>query len=353
MRRFALLALSLSWAFIVLVAFAPLAEATVLVPHQSTVAQLDTGGNIFNQIDSLYNNFTKRLDDINPLAPQQAAAPSVKIAAVKTATTGQSAVTPQVIVTLQNGKVALDGVRVDVIYKNTAGANVTSESTVAALKVDETRSVTFTPTGLPAGSYAIGVVVYKNGTDPSNQATPPYDTQQNAATLVIASPTTASAAAGKAGDPGSQTNNAGDILTHLNSWVYFVIAITALITIALFFVFSQNRSGEDRYEEDHFRRDGYPAGGSGVFDPPAMSYESPPAARSHDSASDAVSERRPARRIKVDASERAPEDPERTRAKNSPRSTEDVPQFDADGFVVGDVTSKKALRNKIRGKRGA
>jgi hypothetical protein len=30
-----------------------------------------------------------------------------------------------------------------------------------------------------------------------------------------------------------------------------------------------------------------------------------------------------------------------------------VPQFDADGFVVGDVTSKKALRNKIRGKRGA
>jgi len=353
MRRFALLALSLSWAFIVLVAFAPLAEATVLVPHQSTVAQLDTGGNIFNQIDSLYNNFTKRLDDINPLAPQQAAAPSVKIAAVKTATTGQSAVTPQVIVTLQNGKVALDGVRVDVIYKNTAGANVTSDSTVVALKVDETRSVTFTPTGLPAGSYAIGVVVYKNGTDPSNQATPPYDTQQNTATLTIASPTSTSAAAGKAGDPGGQTNNAGDILTQLNTWVYFVIAITTLITIALFFVFSQNRSGEDRYEEDHFRRDGYPAGGSGVFDPPAMSYESPPAARSHDSASDAVSERRPARRIKVDASERAPEDPERTRAKNSPRSTEDVPQFDADGFVVGDVTSKKALRNKIRGKRGA
>jgi hypothetical protein len=27
-------------------------------------------------------------------------------------------------------------------------------------------------------------------------------------------------------------------------------------------------------------------------------------------------------------------------------------QFDADGFVVGDVTSKKALRNKIRGKKG-
>jgi hypothetical protein len=351
MRRFAVLALSLSWIFIALVAFAPLAEATVVNPRLTTVAQLDTGGNIFNQIDSLYNNFTKRLEDINPLAPQQAAAPSVKIAAVKTATTGQSAATPQVIVTLQNGKVALDGVRVDVIYKDTAGANVTLDSAVVALKVDETRSVTFTPKSLPEGSYTIGVVVYKNGTDPSDQATPPYDTQQNAATLAIASPTPASAAAGKAGDPG--TNNAGDILTHLNSWVYFVIAITALVTIALFFVFSQNRSGEDRYEEDHFRRDGYSAGGSGVSDPLSLHFESPSAARSHDSASDGVSGRRPARRIEVDASERAPEDPERAREKNSPRSTEDVPQFDADGFVVGDVTSKKTLRNKIRGKRGA
>ena len=351
MRRFAVLALSLSWAFIALVAFAPLAEATVVNPRLATVAQLDTGGNIFNQIDSLYNNFTKRLEDINPLAPQQAAAPSVKIAAVKTATTGQSAATPQVIVTLQNGKVALDGVRVDVIYKDTAGANVTSDSAVVALKVDETRSVTFTPKSLPEGSYTIGVVVYKNGTDPSDQATPPYDTQQNAATLAIASPTPASAAAGKAGDPG--TNNAGDILTHLNSWVYFVIAITALVTIALFFVFSQNRSGEDRYEEDHFRRDGNPAGGSGVSDPLALHYESPSADRSHDNASDAVSRRRPTRRIEVDASERALEDSERAREKNSTGSTEDVPQFDADGFVVGDVTSKKALRNKIRGKRGA
>jgi len=352
MRRFALLALSLSWVFVALVAFAPLAEATVLIPHQSTVAQLDAGGNIFDQIDSLYNNFTKRLDDINPLAPQQAAAPSVKIAAVKTVTTGQSAVTPQVIVTLQNGKVALDGVRVEVVYKNTAGENVTSDSTVVPLNVDETRSVTFTPTGLPAGSYVISVVVYKNGTDPSNQATPPYATEQNAATLTIASPTPTSAAAGRAGDPGSQTNNGGDILTQLNSWVYFVIAITTLITIALFFVFSQNRSGDDRYEEDHFRRDGYPAGGSGVFDPPALS-ESPSAARPRDSASDSVSGRQPPRRIEVDASERAPEEPRRTTAKNSSRSTEDVPQFDADGFVVGDVTSKKALRDKIRGKRGA
>jgi len=352
MRRFALLTLSLSWAFIALVAFAPLAAATVSIPHQSTVAQLNTGGNIFDQIDSLYNNFTKRLDDINPLLPQQSATPSVKIAAVKTVTSGKSSVTPQVIVTLQNGKVALDGVRVDVIYKNTAGENVTSNSTVVALKVDETRSVTFTPTGLPAGNYVIGVVVYKNGTDPSNQATPPYDVEQNAAALAIASPTPTTAAAGKAGDAGSQTNNAGDFLTQLNPWIYFVIAITVLITIALFFVFSQDRSGEDRYEEDHFRRDGYPAGGSGMFDPPVLS-KSPSGGRPHDRASGSVFGRQPSRRIEVHESEVTSEDPRRTTAKNSSRSTEDVPQFDADGFVIGDVTSKKALRNKIRGKRGA
>ncbi len=39
--------------------------------------------------------------------------------------------------------------------------------------------------------------------------------------------------------------------------------------------------------------------------------------------------------------------------KNPPRSTEDVLQFDADGFVVGDVTSKKALMSKIRDKKGS
>jgi hypothetical protein len=350
MRRFALLTLSLSCALALLVAFAPLSEATV-IPRQSTLAQLDTGGNILDRLNSLYNNFTKQFD-INPLAPPQAATPSVKIAAVKTKTAGQSAGTAQVIVSIQNGKVALDGVRVDVLYKNAAGANVASDSTVVALKVDETHTVTFTPNGLPAGSYAIGVVVYKNGTDPSNHATPPYDIQQNAATLTIASATPAGAAAGKAGDPGSQTNNAGDILTHLNTWVYFVIAITALITIALFFVFSQNRSGDDRYEEDHFRGT-YPPGGSHVFDPHVLDYKSPSVDRSRDSVADTVSGPRRPRRIEVDASDLAPEEAASTKAKDSPHSTEDALQFDADGFVIGDVTSKKALRNKIRGKRGA
>jgi hypothetical protein len=351
MRRFALVALLLGWAFVTLAIFAPLSQAALFVPHRSTVTQLDIGGNLFDQINSLFNNFTKQFN-INPLTPQQAATPSVKIASVKAAS-GQSGATPQVTVVLKNGKVALDGVRTDIFYKNAAGATVASDGTVVALKTDETRSLTFTPNGLQSGSYAIGVIVYKNGTDPSNQATPPYDTQQNAATLVIASPTPAGAAAAKAGDAGSQTNNAGDVLTHFNTWVYFVIAITGLITVALFFVFSQNRSGDDRYEEAHFTGDGYPAAGTSTFGAPALGYESPSAERLRDNAPETAYRRRVSRRIEVDAPEQAPEEQDSPEVTNHPQPTEDALQFDDDGFVVGDVTSRKALRNKIRGKRGA
>jgi hypothetical protein len=198
------------------------------------------------------------------------------------------------------------------------------------------------------------VVVYRNGTDPSNQATPPYDAQQNAATLTIASPTPAGAGAGKAADPGSQTGNVGDILSSISPWMYFIIAMTGLITIALFFVFSQNRSGEDRYEDDHFKGDGYAAGGSSTSNPPPLSSAPPTVVdRSDDTMPGAISGPRRSRRIEVTAPEGTSEESGVTRAKNAPRSTEPVLQFDADGFVVGDVTSKKALRNKIRGKRGA
>jgi len=353
MRRFALLALSLVLAFTALLMFAPLSEAMVPPPRQSTVAQLNTGGNVLDQIGSLLDNFTKHFD-INPFAPQQTATPSVKITGVKTANSGQSTATPEVIVSLQNGQVALDGVRVNVVYNNTAGATVLSDSTVIALKSGETPSITFVPKGLPSGSYGIGVVVYKNGTDPSNQATPPYAAQQNAATLVIASPTPAAAGAGKAADSGSQTSNVGDILSHLSPWIYFIIAMTGLITIALFFVVSQNRSREDRYEGDHFKGDGYAAGDSSISNPPPLSNEYPRAAdRSEDNMRGAISGPRRSKRIEVTAPEGTAEEAEVSRAKNPPRSNEPVLQFDADGFVIGDVTSKKALRDKIRGKKGA
>jgi len=347
MRRFALLVLSLVLTFTGLVISAPLSEAIVFPSNHSTFAQLDSAS-IFDQIDSLLTNFTKHFD-INSIIPQQTTTPSVNITSVKTVNTGQSSATPQVIVTVQNGKVALDGVRINVAYKNSAGANVLSNNTVLPLKAEETRSITFTPQGLSAGNYMVGVTAYKNGTDPSNQATPPYDVKQNAATLTIASPT--STQTGAAEDKGVQVSNVGDILGHISPWMYFIIAMTVLITVALFFVFSQNRSGEDRYEADHFQGDDYGAGERYISNSPPISSASQTVEHRSELGDTSRSQR--SRNIEVTAPEGASAEAGVTAAKNPPRSTEQMQQFDTDGFVVGDVASKKALRDKMRGKKGA
>ncbi len=349
MRRFALLVLSLVLAFTALAIFAPLSEAIAFPSNQSTVAKPVYAG-IFDQIDSLLNNFTKRFD-LDSIIPQQTTTPSVNITSVKTVNTGQSSATSQVIVTVQNGKVALDGVRINVAYQNSAGANVLSNNTVVSLKAEETRSITFTPQGLSAGSYVVGVTVYKDGTNPSNQATPPYDVKQNAATLTIASQTSTEAGAGNAEDTGIQVSKAGDILSHISPWMYFIIAMTGLITVALFFVFSQNRSGEDRYEADHFLGDDYAAGERYVSNSPPVSSTSKTVEHRSDLSDTSRSQR--SRKIEVTAPEGASAEAGVTTAKNPPRSTEQMQQFDTDGFVVGDVASKKALRNKMRGKKGA
>ncbi len=348
MRQFVLLVFSLILTFTGLVISAPLSDAITSPSHQSTVAQLDYAS-VFDQIDSLLNNFTKRFE-IDPLIPQQTTAPSVNITSVKTVNTGQASATPQVIVTVQNGQVALDGVRINVVYKNSAGTNVLSNNTKVALKAAETRSITFAPQGLSEGSYAVGVVVYKDGTDPSNQATPPYDEQQNAATLAIARPTSTKTVAGKAEDTGFQISNTGSILSHLSPWMYFIIAMTGLITVALFFVFSQNRSAEDRFEDDHFKGDDYTAGDNSISNTSPLSSAS--STVDHHSDQGVITQPRRSRKIEVTASDGASEESKGTTAKNPPRSTEHVLQFDADGFVVGDVTSKKALRDKMRGKKG-
>jgi hypothetical protein len=39
--------------------------------------------------------------------------------------------------------------------------------------------------------------------------------------------------------------------------------------------------------------------------------------------------------------------------KDHSSSADDELQFDSDGFVVGDVTSKKALMSKIRDEKGS
>lgn len=345
MRRFVGSAVLIPCVFAALILCAPMSQA--FPAHVSSAAQLDTGGNFFDQIDSLFNNFFH----INSLLPQTPP-PSVNIKDVKTANTGQSGATPQVIVTVKNGKAALEGVRVDVGYKNAAGAAVLSDSALLALKSDETRSITFAPKGLSNGRYAIGVVVYKNGTNPSSQATPPYDARQNAATLVIASPTPSAAGAGKAADSGGIASNVGNILNSISLWMYFIIAMTGLITVALFFVFSQNRSGEDRFQDEHFKADGYVLRENGAIKALQSKNTSATASdRLEESARGAVT-RRP-RRAELSSSERTDWESEGSSAERPPRSTEHTPQFDADGFIVGDVTSRKALRNKVRGKKGS
>lgn len=59
------------------------------------------------------------------------------------------------------------------------------------------------------------------------------------------------------------------------------------------------------------------------------------------------------RRIEVTEPEGTAEISEVNKAKDPSSSADDKRQFDYDGFVVGDVTSKKALRSKIRGKKGS
>jgi hypothetical protein len=316
MRRFALLVLSLVLTFTLLAISALPSEAVPFPSRQSTATKLEIGG-IFDQIDSLLssldqinnmlNNFTT---DLSSLIPQQTTPPSVNITSVKTVNTGKSSATPQVIVTVKNGKVALDGVRIDVVYKSSAGANVLSNSTVLALKADETRSITFKPQSLPAGSYVVTVTAYKNGTNPSNKATPPYDLKENAATLTIGG-------AGTAGDEGIQVSNVGGILSQLSPWIYFIIVMTGLITVALFFVFWQNRSGEDRFQDDHFRGGDYVTGDSRMSNPVALRNTSPEA--EHRSDPRVISKPQRSRKIEVTAPEGSSEEGEAN--ENPPRST--------------------------------
>jgi hypothetical protein len=344
MRRLVEPTILIACIFAAMVLCAPLSQA---FPSQtSSAAQLNIGGNFFDQIDSLLNS----IFDINSLLPQTPA-PSVNITDVKTANAGQSGATPQVIVTVKNGKAALEGVRVDVGYKNTAGATVRSDSARVALKSDETRSITFAPKGLSNGKYAIGVVVYKNGTDPYSQATPPYDTRLNAATLVISSSSSSGGDSGRAADPGDIASTVGNVLDNISPWMYFIIAMTGLVTVALFFVFSQNRSGDDRFQDEHFKTDGHSL--REKVAKPARSQNALTTAPDHLENTAHSDTARGARRTEPSTSKWTEWESKAFVVEHHPRSTEQTLEFDDDGFVVGDVTSRKALKNKMRGKKGS
>ncbi len=357
MQRRSTLVFALIAALIVLLVSAPLAHAEVHGYQHTTAAQLVTYGTIFDEIDSMLNNLTKQFDifDINPLAPSnpqvspKAAAPSVKIADVKVSSPEQSNAKQQVTVTLQNGNTAANGVRVSVFYSTTAGSTASSDSTVVSLNAGETRAIQFSPNGLAQGSYGVSVVAFKDGTDPSNKVTPPYDMRENVVTLSV-TPTPTAAPTEKATEAQDVPNAFGDVLSQVNTWILFIVAITALITIALFFVFSQNKSGGDRFEEDHFRGD-YPPGDA---DQSKMASTLPSQPSSTGRAPDELptTVALPRRRqITIDAAEH--DEHAQTKPYGGAHSPSADRGFNSDGFVVGDVSSKKALRNKIRGKKGA
>ncbi len=353
MKRRSVLTFTATVALIALLVSMPLANAEMHGHQHTTAAQLVTDGSIYDQIDSMLNNLTKRFD-INPLvqtSPQaspKAATPSVKIADVKASSSGASNAKPQVTVTLQNGNAAASGVRVSVYYSTTAGSTASSDSTVVSLNAGETRNIQFSPRGLAPGSYRVSVVAFKDGTDPSNTSTPPYDMKENAITLSV-TPSPTAAVTAQATETQGKSNNFGDVLSQVNTWIVFIIAITALITIALFFVFSQNKSGGDRFEEDHFK-DEYPPGDDNLSRT-ASALPLSPSSIGHTSKELPDTVARPRRRqIAIDAE---PDESAQTKPYNTAHPSSTDREFNSDGFVVGDVSSKRALRNKIRGKKGA
>ena len=353
MQRRSILPFAAIAVLIVLLGSAPLTQAQVYGYQHTTAAQIIPRGTIFDQIGSMLNNLTSPFN-INPLAPANpqasptAATPSVKIADVKASNQGQSNANQQVTVTLQNGDVAVNDVRVSVFYSTTAGGTASSNSTVVSLSKGETRAIQFSPNDLAPGSYGVSVVAFKDGTDPTNKATPPYDMRQNAVTISVTSTPTA-APTDTATEAQNNLNGFGDILSQFNSWIIFIIAITALITIALFFVFSQNKSGEDRFEADHFK-DEYPPGDTDQRKISSIGPLSPPSTgRAPKELPDTIA--RPRRQIAIDTTER--DEYAQKQQHNAIHPTPTDRGFDSDGFVVGNVSSQKALRDKIRGKKGA
>ncbi|MGZ4912514.1 MAG: hypothetical protein ACXV3U_03020 [Halobacteriota archaeon] len=339
---------------IVLLGSAPLTQAQVYGYQHTAATQIITRGTIFDQIGGMLNNLTSPFN-INPLAPANpqasptAATPSVKIADVRASSQGQSNANQQVTVTLQNGNVAVNDVRVSVFYSTTAGGTTSSNSTVVSLSKGETRAIQFSPNDLAPGSYGVSVVAFKDGTDPTNKATPPYDMRENAVTISV-TPTSTAAPTDTATEAQNNLNGFGDILSQFNSWIIFIIAITALITIALFFVFSQNKSGEDRFEADHFK-DEYPPGDADQKKISPIGPLSPPSTgRVPKELPDRIA--RPRRRqIAIDTAEHDEYAQKQPHNAIHPAPTDRG--FDSDGFVVGDVSSQKALRDKMRGKKGA
>jgi hypothetical protein len=128
-----------------------------------------------------------------------------------------------------------------------------------------------------------------------------------------------------------------------------MVLYALLLTVVGFFLVRVLRSGNDRSEGDD-----YGPGDSSISDWTPLSSDSPTAFhRLEDDVSSAISRPQRPRRIEVTAPEGASEKSAVTKAREPFSSADDKLQFDSDGFVVGDVTSKKALMSKIRDKKGS
>ena len=127
-----------------------------------------------------------------------------------------------------------------------------------------------------------------------------------------------------------------------------MVLYALLLTVVGFLLVQVLRFGDDRSEGDD-----YGPGDSSISDWTPLSSESPTAVhRLDDDVSSAISRPRRPRRIEVTAPERTSEKSAVIKTRDPFSSTDDKLQFDSDGFVVGDVTSKKALMSKIRDKKG-
>ncbi len=108
-----------------------------------------------------------------------------------------------------------------------------------------------------------------------------------------------------------------------------------------------------RFDDDRSKGDGYGTRDTSLNNWTPPSSESPTAVhRLEDDVSSAISRPQRSRRIEVTAREGTSEKSGVMNARDPFSATDYKLQFDSDGFVVGDVTSKKALRDKMRGKKG-
>jgi hypothetical protein len=138
-------------------------------------------------------------------------------------------------------------------------------------------------------------------------------------------------------------------IEHFNGYPWSDLVLYILLLTVLGFLLVQAL----RFGDDHFKGGGYGPGDSSLSNRTPLRSESPIAVhRLDDNVSSAISRPRRSRKIEVTAPEGSSEKSAVIKARNPLGSTDDELQFYSDGFVVGDVTSKKALRSKMRGKKG-